>query len=372
MGNAAILIVALSGRALAASAFRGGYRPLVADMFGDEDTLRVACAHVRLAGDLASGIEEQALIPALETLGRGEEPIGVVCGTGFEDRTPLLRCLAERWRLLGNAAEAVARAKDPEFLSSLCAGYGIPFPEVSPSRPTNPGEWLIKRTGGAGGTHVKPLSEAYSVGSRVYYQRKVSGAPVAAAFLADGRRATILGYSAQWSSPTPGQPYRYGGAVRPAQLVARIEDALAAVVYRIAAALSLIGLNSMDFLVEGERFWLLDVNPRPGATLDIFETEGDSLFARHVAACMGRPVSGPRYPRGATAAEIVYADDDIRSVPVLEWPDWTTDRPAAGTAIRAGEPVCTVHARSWATADARALAERRRETVLSWTRARNL
>ena len=42
-----VLIAAISGRALAASARRGGYVPLVADFFGDADTLvRVwkACA----------------------------------------------------------------------------------------------------------------------------------------------------------------------------------------------------------------------------------------------------------------------------------------------------------------------------------------
>ena len=32
-------------------------------------------------GDLASGIDGQALIPTLETLSRGQEPFGVVCGT---------------------------------------------------------------------------------------------------------------------------------------------------------------------------------------------------------------------------------------------------------------------------------------------------
>jgi hypothetical protein len=105
MGDmAAILIVAISGRALAASARRGGYLPLVTDMFGDEDTLKAAHAHVRLTGDLASGIEEQVLIDALQTLSEGQKPVGVVCGTGFEDRTQVLKRLAARWRLLGNGA----------------------------------------------------------------------------------------------------------------------------------------------------------------------------------------------------------------------------------------------------------------------------
>jgi uncharacterized protein len=368
----AVLIVAISSRALATSARRGGYRPLVADMFGDEDTLNASYAHVRLAGDLGSGIDERTLIHALKTLSQGQNPVGVVCGTGFEDRTQLLQRLAERWRLLGNRPEVVAKAKSPEFLSSVCADFGIPFPETSLSKPSNPNGWLTKRKGGAGGTHVKPASQSRNIDGQVYYQRRVSGTQIAASFLADGERATILGYSAQWSSPTPRQPYRYGGAVRPALLAPRTKDLLSAVVHTITAAMSLVGLNSADFLVDGESFWLLEINPRPGATLDIFETIDDSLFAQHVAACAGRLVTGSHYPRGAKAAQIVYAEGDILSVPVLDWPDWTTDRPLAGSTIKAGEPLCTVHARSLAIAGAKALAEKRRETVLSWTRARNL
>jgi uncharacterized protein len=368
----AVLIVAISARALTSSARRGGYRPLVTDMFGDQDTLNAAHAHRRLPGDLASGIDEQALIPILETLSRGQKPVGVVCGTGFEDRTPLLHCLAKRWRLLGNGAEVVANAKNPQLLSSLCADFGVPFPDVSLSKPPKPDGWLIKRRGGAGGSHIRSASQFSNMRGQVYYQRKVSGTPVAASFLADGKRATILGYSAQWSSPTPGQPYRYGGAVRPAQLTPRMSDSLSTVVHRVTAAMSLVGLNSMDFLVDGERFCLMEINPRPGATLDIFETADNSLFVQHVAACTGGRLADLRYPGGATAAEIVYAQDDILSVPALDWPDWTTDRPLAGSTIKAGGPLCMVHARGPAVAGAKACIKKRREAVLTWMRARSL
>jgi uncharacterized protein len=370
--DVAVLIVAISARALASSARRGGYRPLVTDMFGDQDTLNAAHAHRRLPGDLASGIDRKALIPILETLSRGQNPFGVVCGTGFEDRTQLLHRLAQRWRLLGNNAEVVAKVKNPQFLSSLCADFGVPFPDISLSKPPEPDGWLIKRMGGAGGTHIRSASQFSNIRGRVYYQRKAAGTPVAACFLADGKRAIILGYSAQWTSPTPRQPYRYGGAVRPVRLAPRMLDLLSAVVHRITAAVSLVGLNSVDFLVDGERFCLMEINPRPGATLDIFETADNSLFAQHVAACTGGRFEDLRYPRGATAAEIVYAQDDILSVPALDWPEWTTDRPLAGSTIKAGGPVCTVHARGPAVAAAKALVEKRREAVLTWMRARSL
>jgi uncharacterized protein len=372
MGNeAAVLIVALSGRALAASARRGGYVPLVADMFGDVDALNAADRHVRLAGGLASGIEEQNLIDALQILSKDREPIGIVYGTGFEDRPQLLQRMAKRWRLLGNGADVVARLKNPKIFSSICSDFGIPSPEISLPEPASRDHWLAKRQGGAGGAHIKPADESADARGAIYYQRRVSGAPISACFLADGERAHIVGFSAQWSSPTPHQPYRYGGAVRPAALAPATADKLIAAVQRIVGATSLVGLNSADFLVEGERFWLLEINPRPGATLDIFETGETSLFAHHVAACSGKLAAASACAANAKAASIVHAEEDIASFSVSDWPDWAADLPVVGSSIRAGEPVCTVYACGLAAVGARELAEKRRQAVLSWARARN-
>jgi len=361
-----VLIAAVSGRALAASARRAGYVPLVTDFFGDQDTLDIADGrHVRL-DELERGIDENALFRALEKLSELRAPLGVVCGSGFESKTQLLQRLAQRWRLFGNSAETVAKVKNPEVLSSICADLAIPFPECSLVEPAAPGDWLAKRKGGAGGSHIRSALQAQSVGGEIYFQRKVSGTAVAALFLADGERASVLGFSGQWSLPTPHQPYRYGGAVRPATLAPRTANLLSAAVQRLAASMSLIGLNSADFLVDGELFWLLEINPRPGATLDIFELPERSLFALHMAACAGKLDTTSRYPDGAKASAIVYAENDISSVPALDWPDWTADRPTADSAIKAGQPVCTVYACASSPTAARTITDERRKMVLAW------
>jgi predicted ATP-grasp superfamily ATP-dependent carboligase len=365
----AILIAAISGRALAASARCAGYLPLVTDFFGDQDTLRVAHAHIRLGGELARGFEEQALFGALTELSERHRPLGIVCGTGFEDRTELLRGIAQRWRLFGNDAETVARIKSPEFFAKVCDASGIPSPRLSLVRPARPADWLVKRRGGAGGAHIRPALRPDRPESKIYYQRKVPGTSISCLFLADGTRAIVLGFSEQWSLPTLRQPYRYGGAVRPANISRHTSEALTATVQRLAAAIPLFGLNSADFLVDGETFWLLEINPRPGATLDLFEPPHQSLFALHVAACSGQLATAAYNSDSAKAAAIVYAEHGIGSVPNLDWPDWTADRPLAGGAIKVGEPVCTVYADSSTSADARALADTRRKLVVAWMRA---
>jgi predicted ATP-grasp superfamily ATP-dependent carboligase len=305
-----------------------------------------------------------------ETQGDGAVPRGVVCGTGFEDRPQLLARIAERWRLLGNTPEIVAAMKDPERFASLCREIDVPHPEIAMELPTDPTDWLVKRRGGAGGSHVATARDGAVQAKREYFQRRVCGTPVSALFLADGRDATILGFSAQWAAPTERQPFRYGGAARPATLAPALRDALAAAVHRIARASALVGLNSADFLVDGADFRLLEINTRPSATLEIFEPPEESLFALHVAACEGALISMPPALAGAAASAIVYAREDIASFPALAWPDWAADRPRVGSKVGADEPLCTVNAAAPTLEEAKALVTERLETVLAWTRAR--
>jgi predicted ATP-grasp superfamily ATP-dependent carboligase len=88
-----------------------------------------------------------------------------------------------------------------------------------------------------------------------------------------------------------------------------------------------------------------------------------------MAACFGSLAAAPIYPPGAKAAAITYAEDDIPSVPALEWPSWTADRPQPGIAVKAGEPLCTVYACDRAAAAAKALADERRRRILAWMHA---
>jgi predicted ATP-grasp superfamily ATP-dependent carboligase len=368
----AVLIASPSGRALAQSARRGGFLPLVADFFADQDTVALAHDLVRLEHGLARGMEEESLLAAFDTLSRSRRPIGAVCGAGFEDRPHLLARVGERWRLLGNDPQTVATVKDPRAFAALCRGRGIPHPDTILSPPVEPTGWLAKRKGGAGGTHI--VSAGGDNHAELYFQLRIPGAPVSALFLADGRRAMILGFSTQWASPTAQHPFRYGGAVRPAAIASAIADALAAVVHRLMQAIPLVGLNSADFLVDGDEFRLLEINPRPGATLDVFEPAEESLFALHVAACKGELGDAPPPLDGAFAAATVYAESDIVASPATHWPDWTADRPVPGTAFRAGEPLCTVTAAAATAVAAKARVDERLAMVLAmvqdWTHAR--
>ena len=186
----AVLIVAASGRALAAAARRAGYRPLVVDFFDDLDTRTLAVAN-SLAAATGRGFEAPDLIDRLEQLAAGRSPLGLVYGGGFEDRPQLIAEVARHFPLYGNSAKVVALVKDPQNLADLCRELSIPHPEISFDAPPDPAHWLVKRAGGGGGRHIVPaLSKSAEPGD--YYQRRRKGSPVSALLLGDGGATSFL------------------------------------------------------------------------------------------------------------------------------------------------------------------------------------
>jgi uncharacterized protein len=366
-----VLIAAASGRALAASAHRGGYLPLVADQYGDLDTLTYAHRFAPLpdigqSGD-ATPLTRHKLLAALDDLARDQEPFGLVYGSGFEAQPELLGAIAARFRLLGNDAESVRRLKDPLSFGELCAAALVRHPETVADPPPLCGEWLIKRRGGSGGAHVRPRAGCRAPDPQLYFQRRAIGAPISVTFLAADDRFEIVGFSQQWQAPSPQHPYRYGGAAKPADLSRSQELVLEDVISRLLRLLPLRGLNGADFLVTENDYTLLEINPRPGATLDIFEPESN-LFHRHVAACLGTlgRQSAPIGRPCARAAAVVYATRDIHAPPVGTWPDWTADRQQFGTRVAAGAPLCTVVATADSARAARRQVDERGMEILRW------
>jgi len=340
-----VLVAALSGRALGASARRAGFVPFVVDAFGDEDTRARADVYRGLPAATHEGFRARTLIPILKALAAaaGEPPVGLVLGSGFEDTPKLVATLARRFMLLGSDAPAIARAKDPATFFPLLDTLSIPHPETSTAPPSNPEGWLSKRIGGSGGAHVLRCS---AVGPRAgrYYQRRIAGEPVSLLAVAQSGHLAIVGFSRQWTVGTEPRPYRYAGAVGPAELEAATMERMAAAAERVSAELRLVGLVSFDFLVTERAPFLLEVNPRPGATLDVFDDAAGSLFAAHVAACRGEPFTLPPPPSGARAAGILYADRGALTPALSPWPDWTADRPMPGTRIPHHRPVATAFA----------------------------
>ena len=141
-GRAPLLVAAGGGRALAASARRGGLPVVVLDYFADRDCAESAVACRSVAAARALRFDRRALLAAAEELSPSGQCGGLVYGSGFEARPTLLRDLAGRRRIYGNTPDVVRAVKDPFHLSGLLLRLGIPHPETRVTPPANPAGWL--------------------------------------------------------------------------------------------------------------------------------------------------------------------------------------------------------------------------------------
>lgn len=304
-----------------------------------------------LPGNLQEGIDPTKLIETLLQLAGNLRPVALVLGSGFEREPEFVDEAARRFPLAGNGGAAIRRIKNPQTLASDCAELGIPHPLFRWDAPPDPQNWVIKIVGGAGGTHIRRANrdEAEPGG---YYQRFVSGRSVSALFIGDGGVARIIGFSRQWTSPARDAPYRYGGAVRLRRIARQDEVIIGGWLSGLTRRAGLVGLCSADFIRNADGYHLLEINPRPGATLDIFDSTKTPLMEAHLRASRGEAYVVPQFD-DSMASMIAYASTPVAYFPSINWPDWTADHQSPGTSLALGDPVCSVFARDRNAAAAR-------------------
>jgi predicted ATP-grasp superfamily ATP-dependent carboligase len=339
-----VLIVALSGRALAQSARAAGMAPVVLDAFADLDTQAAARAAVRVPVDRRWRFRRGALLAAAARA--APPPVPLVWGSGFERAPELLAELARGRPLWGCPPAVVRAAKDPLGFAAAAQALGIPHPDTRAEPPADVRGWLCKRSGAAGGGHVRRAwGRGRPKGRGWYWQRVARGQPVSALVAGNGLAARALGFSEQWASPLPGRRFRFAGVLAPAALSAVAGERLGDAAARLAAHYGVVGLASVDALVDGDAVTVLELNPRPGAALEALElAHGVNLFALHRAASLGElPAALPLTERFA-GTEIAYAARTLVVADGFAWPDWAGDRTPGGCTVPAGRPVCTVRA----------------------------
>ncbi|MEX3966837.1 ATP-grasp domain-containing protein [Paraburkholderia sp. EG286B] len=358
----AIVVAGLSARMLAESAQRAGWRAIALDLFGDSDTRR-ASEHWQPVGDPAAlMLDPVRTRAALEHARRLSGVMGWIAGSGFEACPELLHTGIERLPLFGNARHAYDAVRFPEHFFALLEKNGIAFPETRMDRPRDTSGWLRKDARGTGGWHIR-LADAPDAPARddradVYYQRLCAGHSMSALFLADGHRAAVLGISEQIVTPHGAHPFAWRGAIGPAPVPPTLAAQVHHAVQSIVAASGLAGLNSLDFLSDGERCIVLEVNARPPATMALYDHDPLApLLALHVRACRGEPLEALEHMAAPQAARhtqpvrghlVVFAQTSHTVTPAFEARaqrlGWCHDIPAAGSTIAAGTPLCTVSA----------------------------
>jgi predicted ATP-grasp superfamily ATP-dependent carboligase len=108
----------------------------------------------------------------------------------------------------------------------------------------------------------------------------------------------------------------------------------------LTAALALRGLNSLDAVLEGDKVWILELNPRLSATFNLYP----NLLNAHIQGSKGEFVDIPKN-NSAKAEFVLYAKKQLIIPADFIWPDWVADIPYMGAAVLKLDenvPICTV------------------------------
>ena len=360
-----LVLVGLSARMMAQSVCRGGWRPVVLDLFGDRDTREVA-HRCHTIGSRGSGFDEASLLSTARSLVPAAGATGLIYGSGFDACPDLLAALAKRFVLFGNEPETVRLLKQPKRFFELLQRLDIPYPASCFGSVGQRHDWLVKSAFSEGGKGVRYSDQRRPLGTGEFVQRRLPGAVMSALFLADGGKARIIGFNTQWSTAhNLDRPFLFSGVVAAAELNRGQRRQVAEYVSRLVAATGLKGLNSLDFMRDGDQCQVLEINPRPSASMGLYdEAFPAGLMAEHLWACQG--VLGDCTPRQTTirAYRIIYAVADFIVPTVFTWPEWSHDRPFGGAKVAAGNPLCSVTAAGSTTKQAMQLLQLREKALI--------
>jgi uncharacterized protein len=336
---------------LAELGVRAGHDVIALDRFGDLDLQRL-CPTVSVLRDLGGRGGMAALVDAAQEI----RAPSVIFGAGLENKPRLVARLATGRRLLGCAPETVERVRDPATLAASlrAAGFAYPstFPAESAPRPAERScRWLRKPVRSGGGRGVREWRGGALHGD-VVIQEHIPGLACSVAAVADGRTAVVLGVSEQLigRGEFGARGYAWCGNLVPPRLADAERGALAAAARAICAhlakAFGLLGLFGVDLVWDGERGWVVEVNPRPTGSLECVEAAHEvGVFAAHLDGCAGRPASiiPDPAPRRAAGKAILFATREVRVGDTRGWPArGIRDVPHPRERIAARQPICTL------------------------------
>jgi len=346
-----ILLVSVSARMLAELGVRAGHDVVALDRFGDLDLQRL-CPSVSVLRDLGGRGGMAALVDAAEEI----PAPSVIYGAGLENQPGLVARLASGRRLLGCPRETIERVRDPVSLGASLRAVGLAYPLTlgardAPPRARSSRRWLRKPVRGGGGRGIREWRGG-PLGREAMVQEHISGLACSAAAVGDGRSAIVLGVSEQLIGHRGlgGRGYAWCGNLVPPRLGEAQRHALAvaarAICSHLALEFGLRGLFGADLVWDGERAWVVEVNPRPTGSLECVDAASElGVFAAHLKGCAGRlPSIAPTdVPRRAAGKAILFATRDVRVGDTRGWPArGIRDVPHPGERIAARHPVCTL------------------------------
>ena len=346
--NGTVLVIGASGRAAAMSCVRAGLVPTVVDFFADQDTRSIADVHrIRSYHDLL----EKCNFPACH----------YVLFTGaIEHQKAVVERFLNRHKPLGNPLTGSFAIADPLHLFQWAQANHVNMPQTQKEIPRSQGRWLSKRVHSSGGIGIVEFEEEITKQPEDrFFQEFIGGTAVSVVARADNKNAVVLGCTHQLTGLEDfgAAGFKYCGSIGPTNLSETMNSEIARITNSLAKDFELNGVFGIDFVINQDSIWLIEVNPRYPASLEVLEIHsGTSMLLSTLT-----PISTSKRVLGKAIiywnrerhlnwrgsedwlllVDLFYQEDLLE---LIETKIVIADVPNVGTKIKDGHPVLTVYA----------------------------
>jgi predicted ATP-grasp superfamily ATP-dependent carboligase len=337
-------------------------------------------------------------------------------GGGTENHASLTEQLAHSFSWCGLSGKALRAIRDPECLFPIASQCGLKIPstfffsdrtkksdlEQMGFENLLPDQWLWKssdRGGGLGVSDIETwdvLKYLLTIQADGYLQEKIhaeafgatiilsqqgepewigasrlltAGKPLPYSLLSD-KASKNYEHEHSPSSRRTDYPYLFGGAIGPVPLPQTVVDRLLSFAKQCYQCFGIKGWFQVDFMLNHQGdLWLLEINPRWSATMEIYERiQGHSLVSPHLRAwgVDAKEHDFPKQiPHSLILKYVVYAsatftwttaqsqkasDINRKAMDANGWPI-LADLPQENTTFESGMPILTILASGYHLAD---------------------
>lgn len=297
------LVIGFSCRALAQSVQRAGLQPWVIDCCGDLDTIACATRYQKV-----DALDDHAAIgECVERWQNEAEFKSIFFAGGMENQVSFPNLSS-----LGEVSAPLSRLRSWQSWEQWAKQAGIAFPETIPldgnstretagrlhSSLAENSNWLVKDLSQAGGLGVHRCRdgmvdqgslrlEKRSRESRIL-QRMVSGDCIGVSFLSGRDGALALGaVRALPHSQHPWSEFIYRGSIGPIPLTREEWSLFDALASCITVETDWLGIWNADFVQTADGWYLLEINPRWSAGMELIDRGWQHSIAWHHAHAVG-------------------------------------------------------------------------------------
>tara|TARA_B110000263_G_scaffold144298_1_gene125163 strand:- start:7998 stop:9128 length:1131 start_codon:yes stop_codon:yes gene_type:complete len=356
-----LLIIGASTRAAVASARQSSWTIHAMDMFGDIDTR--TRSNFQLLNNYPTACI--SLLPDVQP--------DAICITGAMENHPrVLQELSTRSTLLAPTVDQIARMRDPLDLQAVLASSSCQYPRTFASNqrlPQDKTRWLKKPIASAAGQGIHALNDTHtsSPDPTMIIQEQISGRSISVSFLMHPARTDLLGCTEQLLGhhELQASEFQYCGSIGPLHIPPSINKKLQKLGEFLQHEYSLRGLIGVDLILDDDQLWLIEINPRYTASMELFESQFNrSMIQLHLDSFSKNPATFTRIDHaGRRYGKAVLFARETTQIPNEFQPIWqaalkchqptVADLPPIGAIVQAGHPLFTIFAHSKSTAETR-------------------